>query len=155
MLDRKEKLAGRWFKARMDAWLERLNAEDPPNFTVPEVLRNPRHDCVHRGGVSTSFRMAEVCVLSPEIWVCYCGASGLLIPESFPHRDCDGGVMAAPEGRFGFLYSEGRCRCGIHGRSPLGRIVDAYDRPPMGRVRAWQTTDMAARSPESGKTLSR
>jgi hypothetical protein len=154
MLDRAEKLAGRWFKAQMDAYLDRLNAEDPPNFVVPEVLRNPRHDCAHRGGVSTSFKMAEIYVTSPEIWICYCSAAGLMGPD-FPHDDCQGGVVAAPEARFGFLYSEGRCRCGIHGRSPSGRITDAYDRPPIGRVRAWQTTVMAAKSPGSGRTPSR
>lgn len=126
-----EKAAGRELRGEIRAWLARRNAEDPPGMLVPSVLRHVRHDCPDRGGVSTSFGMREKYVLVPA----------------------RGGLAA---GRLAFIFTEGRCRCGMSGRSGDVRVVDAYDRPPMGRsVLEWQTTVTAAASPESGRTPSR
>jgi hypothetical protein len=155
MLTRAEKLAGRWFRQQMHEHLAVVNAADPPSVSVPWVLRHVRHNCASRDGLSVSFEAREVYVLSPEIWVCYCSAAGLL-GDSFPHDDCQGGVVAAAEGRFAYIYKEGRCTCGVTGRSPSGHVADAYERLPIGgKATPWQTMVTGARSPASGRTLSR
>ena len=123
-----EKEAGRELRAEIRAWLARRNDADPPGVLVPSVLHHVRHDCPDRGGVSTSFEMKERYVLVPA-------RPGL------------------EAGRLAFIFTEGGCRCGMTGRSGDVRVVDAYDRPPMGRsVLEWQTTVTAAVSPASGRT---
>jgi hypothetical protein len=155
MLTDLEKGAGRWFRDQMNTRLAELNAGDPPGMVVPWVLHHVRHDCVARGGVSTSFEAREVYVPNPELWVCYCSAIRPFVSGSFPHEDCQGGKLALAGGRIAYVYREGRCACTLLGRSEVGDVVDATDRPPAGKVTPWQTTEQGAKSPGSGRTPSR
>ena len=143
MLTDLEKHAGRRWRERSQAALEKSHEDDPPTFVPPPWLRHYRHNCELRGGRSTSMELKEKYVLSPELWVCYCSAVGELEKDyspdahgcGFPHDDCDGGKVAAVKGRFAFIFKEGRCGCGATARSRAGRLVDAYERPPLsGRV---------------------
>lgn len=143
MLTDLEKLAGRWFRDRSQRALEESHRLDPPTFTPLPWLRHYRHNCALRQGRSTSMELKENYKPSPELWVCYCSAIGELgvsDTESshkcgFPHECCQGGKVAADEGRFAFIFKEGRCGCGATARSKAGRLVDAHERPPLsGRV---------------------
>ncbi len=129
-----EKMAGRIYRDLSQAALEESHLADPPTFVPLPWLRHYRHNCPLRNDRSTSLELKEVYVLSPELWVCYCSALGEH-SDSFPHRDCQGGKVAAEKGRFAFIYKEGKCGCGATARSTAGRLVDARERPPItGRV---------------------
>lgn len=129
-----EKLAGRCYRDRSQDELTISHETDPPTFAPPPWLRHYRHNCPLRGDRSTSLELKEVYVLSPELWVCYCSTVEAL-SDSFPHRDCDGGRVLAEKGRLAFIFKEGKCGCGATARSRVGRLVDAWDRPPItGRV---------------------
>lgn len=106
-----EKAAGVVFRDEQQARLLASFETDPPTFTVLPWHKNYRHECSARNDVSTALELHEMYVLS--------SASGDI-----------------PAGRFGFIYKEGICRgCKSTARSRAGRIVDAYDRPPLeGRV---------------------
>ena len=110
-LSTEEKAAGRVFRDEMQAALLRSHTADPPDHTVPNFLSLYRHSCPARQGRSTALELKEVYVSSP----------------SYPD---------VPAGRFGFIYKQGVCRgCGQTARSRAGRLVDAYERPPIhGRV---------------------
>lgn len=112
-LTENEKIAGRKFRADMAARLEIQNDIDPPTYAVPHFLSVYRHMCGGNEGRSAALELKE------RYW------------ES-PHYPEEG----VPEGRFGFIYREGSCRtCGQTARSPAGRIVDGWERPPLtGRV---------------------
>jgi len=106
-----EKQAGRAFLAEQQAKLVASFDTDPPTYKVLPWHRIYRHECPARSNVSTALELQERYVLSPAY----------------------GEVPAA---RFGFIYKEGRCRgCKGTARSKTGRLVDAYQRPPLdGRV---------------------
>ena len=139
-----EKMAGRAFRDKCQAALEKSHETDPPTFVPLPWLHHYRHNCELRQGRSTSLQLKEMWWTSPELWVCYCSAIGELNKDwspdyshrcGFPHECCDGGKVAAVEGRFAFIFKEGRCSCGATARSRAGRLVDAYERPPLsGRV---------------------
>lgn len=130
-----EKIAGRYFRHLSQTRLEESHVSDSPTFVPPPWLRHYRHNCLLRGDRSTSLELKEVYVFSPELWVCYCSAIDELKLGSFPHSDCQGGKVLSVEGRFGFIYKEGKCACGATARSIVGRLVDAWERPPItGRV---------------------
>ena len=150
-----EKLAGRAFRDELVAWLEALNQSEPTVMQPPSVTRHVRHDCPARSGLSTSFEMKEIYVTSPVYNVCSCGAmiAGDEAGWHHPVSGCERFVV--PAGRFALIYTEGKCACGMTGRSPEGRLVDAWERPPMGRTqRQWRTTGTAEKSPASGRTSS-
>lgn len=129
-----EKQGGRWFREWSQMQLELSHESSPPTFAPPPWLRYFRHNCEKRGGRSTALDLKEIYEWSPRMWVCYCSVVGP-IADDFPHRDCDGGKELSVAGRFGFIYKEGRCSCGATARSKAGRLVDAYERPPVtGRV---------------------
>jgi hypothetical protein len=112
-LTENEKKAGKKFRVQAELDLELLNEKDPPTYEVPFFLGIYRHLCNARKGRSTGMELKEQYLLSP------------IYPEE-----------NVPAGRFGFVFREGRCRaCGQTARSRVGRIVDAFDRPPLtGRV---------------------
>ncbi len=113
MLTEQEKVSGRKFR---DAAQQRLEAQvvaDNPYYVVPPYLAYYRHVCP-AVGKSISLGLAEMYVLSPQ----------------------DGEV---PEGRLAFVYRRGHCaKCRRVAMSKVGRIVDAYERPPVGRTITWQ-----------------
>jgi hypothetical protein len=124
-----EKRAGTAFLEEEVAKLNAANVLLPPDIVVRYFgPRHYRHECPARGGRSVSFDIREVYILSPQLWVCYCSS----VLER-PHGDCQGAVKVEA-GRFGFFYREGKCACDITARSLDGLLVDAYERPPLGRV---------------------
>ena len=121
LLTDSQKKAGRLFRAGQQGLLDKLNAAEPPGRYALTVWRVVRHPCPAADGASTGITMREHLAASPEYWVCYCGVVSPLIPETFPHGDCDGGNMVAAEGQFTFLWKEGRCSgCGLVLRSRAG-----------------------------------
>ncbi len=108
-----ERDAGRRFRKAAQARLASSFDDDPPDFTVPDVIGQFRHPCPARGGVSTALELKENYTYSPAC------------------VDLD-----VPAGRFGFIFREGRCRhCAATARSRPGRLVDGWTRPPTaGRV---------------------
>ncbi len=103
-----EKAVGRVFRDQCADELHRSFDTDPPDYTVPDVLALFRHLCSARGLKSTALELREIYVSSPA---------------------SDG----VPHGRFGFIYRAGRCRwCGQTARSRTFRLVDRWDRPPLG-----------------------
>lgn len=111
MLSVEEKAAGRVFREAMQKRLTASAVADPPTYVVPNFIANFRHVCTAIGGRSAAMELREMYVLSP--------ARG-----------------PVPEGRFAFLWREGRCpRCGDTARSTTGRIVLARDRPPLSSRR--------------------
>lgn len=133
-----ERLAGRWFRDQCQLALDKLNRLAPPGLPGQPLWALPlwrviRHDCIARLGASTGIALKERTWASPELWICYCGEIGPLVPESFPHRDCDGGKVLSAGGRFAFVFKEGKCApvgCGLTARSRQGRVVvsDSPDR---------------------------
>lgn len=123
-LTESEKTAGRWFRDVEQQRLLESFDDAPPTYQVPNFLAHYRHNCEKRRGVSTAMELKEIYIFSPEVHV-----SGKEVVES-------GGEETIPAGRFGFIYKEGRCSgCRQTARSRAGRLVDAYDRPPVhGRV---------------------
>lgn len=104
-----EKKVGRKFKLEQDAHLLSVNVVTPPDFVVPSFLGIFRHLCRARNNKSTAMELKEKYVTSPQY------------PED-----------AVPAGRFGYLFREGQCSfCGRRARSGIGRLVDAYERPPL------------------------
>lgn len=110
-----EKVLGRSFLGHAQEELTRSMESDPPTYRPPNFLGNFRHNCPERNHISTAIRLVEKYVLSPA-------------------AEVDG--VEIPEGRLGFIYKEGKCaKCGETARSPAGKLVDAWDRPPAkGRV---------------------
>jgi hypothetical protein len=135
-----QKQAGRLFRASSQAELDALNAGKPPDGNADPLLRVVRHHCTARRGASRGIALAESYRVSPEYWVCYCGVVALLDPGVFPHRDCDGGVLAAEAGLFCWVWKSGRCPdCELVLRSTEGLVDLAADRPPeKGRIVAGQ-----------------
>jgi len=132
-LTRDEKLAGRWFRQRCQEALDSLNETEPPVLLVLPFGRHFRHECSSRGGRSTSFELKEHYDLNPDIWVCYCSMLGEH-SGSFPHWDCQGGRVLAASGIIAWIWKEGKCACGLTARSHAGFVVDARERPPLGRT---------------------
>jgi|GEM_PF-3364776 len=140
-LTAQERAAGRWFRDQCQLRLDELNRLDPPGspagplYVLP-LWRVVRHDCIARAGASAGIALKERRWASPELWACYCSEIGPLVPESFPHRDCDGGKALAAGGLFAFVFREGRCGapagCGLTARSRQGRVVLASDSPGRG-----------------------
>jgi hypothetical protein len=132
-LTQSEKIAGRKFRDEAQARLTRSFEEDPPRYKAPNFLSFFRHECPGRKMISTAIELKEVYVFSPA----YCVSDGVTTPVTdgvYP----DEGSELIPASRFGFIYKEGKCRnsgCGETIRSPAGKFVDAYERPPIqGRV---------------------
>lgn len=132
-----EKNAGRWWRDRRQAALDARNAAQPPDESRPPFVRHIRHLCPANKDRSVSFDYAEIYVRNPRIGVCYCSVIQEVPDEmlgSFPHEDCAGGALLEP-GRLAWIYHEGRCAdCGRTARSRTGRVVDAHDRHPAGKV---------------------
>lgn len=112
-----EKRAGRQFRDERTAWLSELNRVDPATYQPPVFIGIYRHLCPARNNRSTAMELKERYVTSPQY--------------------VEGGLLVAA-GRFGYLYREGQCRaCGQTARSGVGRLVDAFVRPPLtGRTRS-------------------
>lgn len=114
-----ERKAGRLFR---DGWLTKLAAM-PPAVPCSPFIREYRHACPAAGGVSVAVRMREHPERSPEYWVCYCSAVAEQ-GRNFPHEDCQGGRVVAPEGLFVFTWVEGKCpKCSLTARSLQGRFA--------------------------------
>lgn len=103
-----EKAAGRAFRDQAQADLTAHIAAHPPTYTVPHLISILRHACPARGDRSTALELKEIYLRSPA-------------------------VGDVPEGRFGFISKQGRCRlCDQTAASTEGRLVDAWTRPPLG-----------------------
>lgn len=104
-----DKAAGRRFRDRCAAALERSFVDDPPTYVVPVVIALFRHACPRRNNKSTALALREVYQLSP----------------AEPDTDVCAGLFA-------FIHREGRCRfCGQTARSRAFRLVLAGERPPL------------------------
>jgi hypothetical protein len=124
-LTRSQRMAGQAF---LDACQARLPEAD---ILVPVWVHHYRHECEARRRLSWTLPLVEHYIRSPEYWVCYCSAVGLL-GESFPHDDCQGGKVTAEAGLFAYHWRQGRCRgCGVTARSREGALVFAAERPPL------------------------
>lgn len=95
MLTEAEKQAGREFREDMAAKLAKSLHTTAP---CSPYIREYRHDCTARGGVSWPLRLKEHVIASPEY----------------------DGVAA---GRFTWTWLAGHCRCGLAVRSITGRLA--------------------------------
>lgn len=113
MLTEAEKTAGLRFQGQMRSELHLLFETASPDHVMLPYIAVFRHHCAARMNRSTSLEMPEVYITSPA------------------YED-----LCVPEGRFAFIWREGRCRlCGETAWTQPGRLVDAYERPPLrGRV---------------------
>ncbi len=131
-LTSREKPAGRLFRAVWQASLDALNEKNPPDVFALPLWRVVRHECPAAGGASTGITLREHCDLSPVYRVCYCGVLGPAGPD-FPHASCQGSKVVAADGRFAFIWKEGKCsgaECGLAVRTRSGRFVVTADRLP-------------------------
>ena len=136
MLSQAERLAGRAFRTAQRLRLASLPAAD---VTPSQWVHHYRHECEARGGQSTSFEMREVYIPSPGYFACSCGelvsAAETVLAASVQHQPGPGCQLTEVEpGRLAFVYREGRCTCGLTGRSHDNRVVDARERAPLGRT---------------------
>lgn len=107
-----EKTAGRAFRDARQAALDARNESSPPGQYVLVWWRVVRHECEDAGGASVGIPLREVCETSPEC------------------RD-DGANVIAADGRFAFVWKEGKCSgCGLTVRTRRGRFIVAADRLP-------------------------
>jgi len=104
-LSPEEKVAGRKFRDEQQAYLDRLNETDPPTYDE---------------GVDTLQRyIRHECAKQG-------GRKALSMQEVYIFSD---------DKKFGFIFKEGKCRCGETARTATGRFVIASERPPLeGRV---------------------
>jgi len=110
VLTQTEKAAGRQFRDQVYAWWQRQWDETQPDYEVPWVLSQYRHECSVQQGRTMSLDLREVYVLSPQ----------------YPGLD---------QGRLGFVARKGRCvKCRRVAMSKTGRVVEVDQRPPTGRV---------------------
>lgn len=122
MLTDEEKAVARAFRASAQAELLRSVERDCPVYIAPNFIATYRHLCDALNGRSVALTLQEHYELSPA----------------------SGGV---PEGRFAFLWREGRCpHCRKAARSITGRLVIAKDRPPLSERRPISRIDK--RTPE-------
>lgn len=133
MLEPEERCAGRLFRQLAGAELTRLFAAVKPTYTVPPVIAVYRHPCAGKHGLSCAMQLKEEWVPSP-VMVVERADDGTL--TAFVKDDwvvnLNVDTWTVPQGRFGFIYRQGRCRmCGVAAMSKYGRIVDAYERPPL------------------------
>jgi hypothetical protein len=141
-LSPEEKAAGRRFRDQAQATLLASFDSDPPDHTVPNFLALYRHSCPARQGRSTALELKEIYVSSPAYDVITLSGSVLHVAEStdpmLPETCRHEGVVITfvPASRFGFIYRDGVCRsCRQTARSRAGRLIDAWERPPIqGRV---------------------
>lgn len=132
-LTSEEKIAGRRFRDDQQSLLTESITAEPPTYTPPSFVGLFRHPCAKRGDRSTAMELKEIYTPSPAYYV----ADGAA--ELGAEMDIKGegvGSTVVEEGRFAFIYKSGKCAgCGQTARSKAGRLVDAYDRPPVhGRV---------------------
>lgn len=130
LLSLAEKAAGRRFRDEQRELLAQSLAAEPPDLMPSLWAAHIRHNCAARGGLSTSFRMHEVYLMSPAYSVSparvvYLHGQQPLHPDEMWDW--------IPEGRFAYFYKTGRCSCGLTGRSGRGQFVIAADRPPAGK----------------------
>lgn len=116
-----EKRAGKVFRALAQGKLTSSFADGAEFAPCDPHIREYRHDCAARGGVSWPLRLKEHTEDSPEYWVCYCS---VVAPhgDTFPHDDCQGGKPVARAGLFSFTWTDGHCKCGLTVRSSSGRF---------------------------------
>ena len=129
-----ELAAARAFRAAQRAILDEKNASDPPGITVSVHVRNVRHDCEAKGGKSVSLELREHYVYSWAYHVCDCGEVCCQAGGSLKECDNCGPVPLVSARRFGFIFTEGRCGCGMTARSGDSRLVDPCVRPPAARA---------------------
>lgn len=107
VLTEQEKIDGRRFRDEVSQWLRQQWEAEQPYYQAPTYLAVIRHLCPALGYKSVSLTLQEQYVLSPQK-------------------------------RVGFVYRRGKCpKCRRVALSKEGRIVDAYERPAMGRVVQW------------------
>jgi len=128
-----ELAAAKAFRAAQRAILDGKNASEPPGIIVSVLVRNVRHDCAAKGGKSVSLELREHYVWSREYFVCE--RCGRFPDPGMPPEDCPGcqEFVVVPPRRFGFIFTEGRCGCGMTARSGDSRLVDPAVRPPSAR----------------------
>ena len=115
-----QRMAGHHFRTSQFARL--VHGLPPVAAKCSPFIREYRHDCPSRGGVSWPLQLKEKTELSPEYWVCYCSEIAPLEEYVFPHKDCQGGREVTPAGFFSYAWLEGHCKCGLTVRSGTGRL---------------------------------
>ena len=135
-----EKIAGRAFRDSAQAALTESLATEPPFYKAPNFLSHWRHECPGNRGISMAIALKERYVMSPAYLVDPDAGLAVLYASVITETEpiIPKGWEFIPAGRFGFVYKEGRCSasgCARSVRSPAGKVVDAYQRPPIeGRV---------------------
>jgi hypothetical protein len=132
LLTSEQKLAGRAFRDSRQRALNELNADRPPGRYVQPFWRVVRHECPAARGASIGISLRERYEPSPQYRACYCGqVEEVVVPGSFPHRDCDGSKVVAAAGQFAWIWKEGKCSgCELVVRTRRGFFAIAADRPP-------------------------
>lgn len=151
-LSRADKAAGRVFRDEQTSILleatdklkSEAEAEGKVFFVVPPFLATYRHLCPHHkspgrpDGISTSMKLGEVYIHSPAYVVAEVPRGEAQRPELVVFKlDQSEAILAASHrhdvaaGRLGFVYKKGKCVCGATAQSRVGKLVDAYERPPI------------------------
>jgi hypothetical protein len=138
-----ERAAARVF---LDDRLAGFRAMPEVTWQPPVYVHHIRHLC-NALGKSVSFELKEVCQDSPAYLVGKdmsvsqfdggdpLGCQDLIdVQEEAGLRHLSVIEAVVPEGRFTWIYREGRCPdCKMTARSANGRLADATLRPPLGR----------------------
>jgi hypothetical protein len=113
VLSATEKQVGRAFRDARQAVLDELNERDPPDVFALVLWRVVRHECPKAGEASIGITLREVCERSPE------------------YREPGSAKVVAADGRFAFVWKEGKCSgCGLTVRTRRGRVTVPADREP-------------------------
>jgi hypothetical protein len=141
-LTSEEKVVGRAFRSAAQAALLAANDRDPTEFHPPNFVAIFRHQCPSKGGKSLAMQLKEVYVFSadPIPAADQQGFTDEARGATYDPTDWPGGTD-----RFGFIYREGVCKgCSQRARSRAGRLVDAWDRPPLDGKMARSRTQVAS-----------
>lgn len=108
----------------LERGLQRLNEEDPPDYSPSPFLGIYRHPCMKARIAKKTGRPVSTAIDLKEVYATRWGGEDGTVPE----------IHAEDETAILFRY--GTCKqCGQTARSPYGRFVLTAERPPVyGRV---------------------
>jgi hypothetical protein len=123
-----QKAAGKVFYAAMNAGLEAM----PPASPCDPYISWYHHPCAAADGQNRGIELHERYEYSPAYRI----MPGDIAQEIPPGTTCVTCISIIVRDFFGFIWKEGGCGdCGLHVRSPMGRLVVAEERPPERKAR--------------------